>query len=563
MVLKFDRSFADTQNRMVKFSDYADSSGMARNAGLSLILAVGVCLHGCASVPAGGAAPPAPTPLPAAEDGTTNVVVPQTLAVNIQKTGFSIPELVGIPYIKQGICEIAGGFLRFGQILFPTLATGFPQLEPGNPIVALNDPANLESDSPAIQSAAKIKQDEDQAQQKIKAINYLATIGCGGCYPDVEDAFLAALDDCTESVRFAAVSGLKEAAGNPCSYCSHKSCCSPKIRKKLAEMTQQGDCLDCAGEPSERVRRVARSALFNCGIKGLAAIPDETIPEEIEGPTRVPEPAAPKPMDDPTVSEDSMPVTGVQPTDAILLVSHEVESDAVDVAANFIESNQPDLEKLAAVWLGEMDPKLPLEMKREQLRLKTRAFLKARREQEVLMADILHEVKVDQKLQSIHASPVTPVLRRPLKIESQTAIPIRRATISPRTDIELQSFQGTNSINKHTPLSTDAPSNLGGVEVRWEVVSWRGNSKVLRPMAREEMERLRRSLEQKTSVSGNAEFRRQLEIATHEWTTITSVTDADIQQALASLAVGEISEVLETEAGFEIVRVLQRRSKPE
>jgi hypothetical protein len=78
---------------------------------------------------------------------------------------------------------------------------------------ATDSPANLESQNPALKAAAKVKSEEDLAPQKIKAIKYLATIGCG-CYPGVREALLAALDDCTESVRYEAAIAFCQAAGN-------------------------------------------------------------------------------------------------------------------------------------------------------------------------------------------------------------------------------------------------------------------------------------------------------------------------------------------------------------
>ena len=57
-----------------------------------------------------------------------------------------------------------------------------PDWEKTPPLKSLADPANLDpKQPPAIQAAAKIKQQEDLAPQKIKAIKYLATVGCG-CY---------------------------------------------------------------------------------------------------------------------------------------------------------------------------------------------------------------------------------------------------------------------------------------------------------------------------------------------------------------------------------------------
>jgi len=68
------------------------------------------------------------------------------------------------------------------------------------PLKGIADPSNLDPKMPpSIKAAAKIKQQEDLAPQKIKAIKYLATIGCG-CYQKmgVREALLDSLDDCTE-----------------------------------------------------------------------------------------------------------------------------------------------------------------------------------------------------------------------------------------------------------------------------------------------------------------------------------------------------------------------------
>ena len=67
------------------------------------------------------------------------------------------------------------------------------------PLKRIADPANLDSQNPEIKAAAKIKAEEDLVPQKVKAIKYLASVGCG-CYPGVRDALLACLGDCTEEV---------------------------------------------------------------------------------------------------------------------------------------------------------------------------------------------------------------------------------------------------------------------------------------------------------------------------------------------------------------------------
>ena len=84
-----------------------------------------------------------------------------------------------------------------------------PDAERTNPLTRIADPANLSDNMPkSIQTAAKIKQQEDLAPQKIKAIKYLATVGCG-CYQKmgVREALLESLDDCTEEVRYEAACG--------------------------------------------------------------------------------------------------------------------------------------------------------------------------------------------------------------------------------------------------------------------------------------------------------------------------------------------------------------------
>ncbi len=165
---------------------------------------------------------------------------------------------------------VHGGLSHLGLI--------FPGLEPGPPLLPITDPANLASDNPAVAAAAAAKAEEDQAEQKIKAIRYLATLGCAGCYPGIEEALLAALDDCTERVRYEAVRALRDLSGNPCSSCKEKACCSEKVRKKLDDIANKTNDEDCFLEPSERVRRLARAGLSNCGTPPVT--PEPNNPEE-------------------------------------------------------------------------------------------------------------------------------------------------------------------------------------------------------------------------------------------------------------------------------------------
>jgi hypothetical protein len=142
-----------------------------------------------------------------------------------------------------------------------------PQAERKPPLKAIADPKNLESKDASIKKAAEVKQAEDDKKQKIKAVKYLAKIGCG-CYNrdgSITDALLKSMDDCTEEVRLATVQAISEAAaGEFCVNCKNKSCCSEELSNKLYEIAYEKDENGCWLEPSERVRLAAAEALRTC-----------------------------------------------------------------------------------------------------------------------------------------------------------------------------------------------------------------------------------------------------------------------------------------------------------
>jgi hypothetical protein len=169
-----------------------------------------------------------------------------------------------------------------------------PKLERKPPLKSIADPANLDSPNPAIKAAAKIKTEEDFAPQKIKAIKYLATIGCG-CYPGVREALLAALDDCTEEVRNEAAMAFCQAAGKPCAVCNNSGCCNAAVMTKLREMAHGEDAQGCPKESSARVRAAAENALNACRrVVPEAAEPKKEVPPEEPGKKETPPPAVPK-----------------------------------------------------------------------------------------------------------------------------------------------------------------------------------------------------------------------------------------------------------------------------
>lgn len=212
----------------------------------------------------------------------------------------------------------------------------FPGLERKPPLKALADPSNLESDNPAIKKAAEIKQEEDLAPQKIKALKYLAEIGCG-CYPGVKEALMAALDDCTEKVRYQAAKQIGKAAENNCEFCSKNCCCDEEMTAKLAQIAYERDDKCCWLEPSERVREAAREAMEACCRSAQAppgavpvvtppsALPPEVVPDVVP-PEVVPDsdlPPAP-PSDSQTRGRRSRGTSG-QPVSTELEARYEDE----------------------------------------------------------------------------------------------------------------------------------------------------------------------------------------------------------------------------------------------
>ena len=142
-----------------------------------------------------------------------------------------------------------------------------PRLEARPPLKSIADPRNLESPFEPVKIAAKVKQAEDAAPQKIKAVKYLADIGCG-CYDktgEVTKALKAGLEDCTEDVRRETIQAVARAARRgACAKCSQRCCCNEELIQALAKIAYERDETGCYAEPSDRVRREAIEALEIC-----------------------------------------------------------------------------------------------------------------------------------------------------------------------------------------------------------------------------------------------------------------------------------------------------------
>jgi hypothetical protein len=141
----------------------------------------------------------------------------------------------------------------------------FPNCERNPPLLRIADPALAQVDNAAIKKAQQIKAEEDLAPQKIKAIKYLASLGCQKCYRGIEEAMIESLKDCTESVRYETVKALGEIPDQKCPACDN-DCCSETITEELAKMAYERDPdhPDCWFEPSARVRRAAIETLRVC-----------------------------------------------------------------------------------------------------------------------------------------------------------------------------------------------------------------------------------------------------------------------------------------------------------
>jgi hypothetical protein len=249
---------------------------------LALTSVAATALAGCAT-PGGAAAGPAAAAPTSAQAGDATIVAIAPPA----HPQYSIWDFLGVPQMMAIHQPDLQNKSNLFHSVFSDLLSAFPPLEPPPAPLPLTDPANSGEDAPpANQAASSVKKQEDAANQKIKALKYLATIGCQKGYPEIEEAFLSALDDPTEKVRYTAVRALRDVAGSPCEACkSGGSCCTPAIIKKLHSLGYDTDEKGCPIEPSADVRREARLALNRCG----GYVPEAPDEEPIEGPLPAPD----------------------------------------------------------------------------------------------------------------------------------------------------------------------------------------------------------------------------------------------------------------------------------
>ena len=203
----------------------------------------------------------AQTPAPAADPSAAlnGVVPPPPDAVGIAPQPFppngpTIWSRLGIDPLQREYYRRKAARTPLGQLRakirepFSKLTGGvIPPFAPKTPSVAeLKDPG-------AVGAAAKAKLDRAGAEERIKAVKYLATLDCH-YWPEAEEALIGALRaDRNECVRYEAAVALL-----------HGCCCTCKVTVALSIAVS---CSDADGNPSERsarVRAVAAHALDRC-----------------------------------------------------------------------------------------------------------------------------------------------------------------------------------------------------------------------------------------------------------------------------------------------------------
>ncbi len=226
--------------------------------------------------------------VPALGQGAAPVVTPGGIAAPSPTARAFYPQTPTV-WHRLGVPQSKGLFRQWRDSRINR--DGFnPQKEKKPKLKKLTDPSNFAPEAPGpVKAAAKMKQAEDQAPQKIKALRYIGKMGCA-CYNkkfagEIEAAMLEAMEDCTPEVRIAAMQVFCSTASCNCSVCNSKSCCTEKVTKLLQKIAFEVDDNGCPYEPNETVRSLAEQALTMCPpLEPEMVIPKdgEMIPEDGE-----------------------------------------------------------------------------------------------------------------------------------------------------------------------------------------------------------------------------------------------------------------------------------------
>jgi len=521
-----------------------------------LLLATLQCLVGCAGAGKTAATtPPTPAPSSATAGATTIVAIappPAPAAPSCTLGGF-----LGLDKIGAGL---GGLFQRaFSRLKNALGLTGkFPGLQPQPPVLAITDPANLSPNAPpAVQAAAKAKQDEDQAGQKIQALRYLATLGCGGCYPDVEAAMLSALDDCTESVRYEAALALKGKDGQTrcCSYCKCNDCCSDAVRKKLEEIANKMDDKGCYKEPSDRVRRVAREALAKCG--GATSAQSTTTPTE--GPVEAPLPDPGVSPPGPAAALPAAPAAIVPGSSAGAANANRPADDEGFSGVKLVSFEQPAIAKpdespVLALIDGEplYESKIFRSLDVEIARLKAQGV--------TVGPDRFQALLIEQTRRSIDCRLLVREARRDKAraTGSEPNRPLEAAEIDAWLAEALKVDQRISLLELNARYQAEAARYRTAGQTKWEQVS----VPITRLSSRDEAKLLISYLHNRAQGVRCEAPDVNLHAADTQlvdWTPRDRIASPLVAQTVAKLPAGATSPILEENGKFFIVRVLEHR----
>ncbi len=487
-----------------------------------------LCALGCATSSPSAVTPAAPPPQPSIRVGETTVlaIAPPAAACCKKQT---LPEFLGLTQLGRGIGRgLRGLSSRIAARL--DLAGRFPGLQPGPPMLAITDPANLaETASPSVKAAAEVKAEQDAAPQKIQALRYLATIGCGGCYPSVESALLAALDDCTETVRYEAALALR-GTNTACGFCNSDSCCSPNVRRKLHAIAFDIHPDGCLVESSERVRRLARLALDACGGYSGSSAPDE-------GPTLPDEPIAvqsPTPPDESSLSETIQLASFVddsgarQPHDILLA---QVNGEAI------FESQVAPLAEAELALLGSNAERATGD-KHDQYRAVMKKHL-----------DRLIESRL-----------LVQMVRDSLESESGTEPPlptIEQVAAWVESQLELDEQPSADAVARYYHQHLDEFTNPA--RLRWEQVTIRIASFPTREQAHAAISYVHARARGLAASPPPGFDPRNVEVRTHGWINQSDLPATTLASKLSKTPVGQLSPIVEEGAAFHLTRVLEKK----
>lgn len=503
-----------------------------------VVLALGQVVAGCNAPQKAPVPPVTPAPTSAAAGATTIVAIAPPAAPAAPQP--SLCGFLGLDKVGGALGEL---FRRASSRIRTALGLEgrFPGLQPKPPLLPITDPSNLSPDAPpAVQAAAAVKNEEDQSAQKIQALRYLATIGCGGCYPTVEEAILAALDDCTEAVRYEAVLALRGDGNVCCAYCRCQGCCSPAVRKKLNSLINDRDDAGCYKEPSERVRRVARLVLAACGgYQGdVSTVPTEgptpAPPQAPTGPDGVP---VPPPPPTPAVTKSPVEPRGFS---AVQLVSFE--QPALSGSAHnpvLARVNGEPIVESAVVPLAEAEA-VKLKLAGREIDARAFAALVAEQVERAVDAKLLLQlVHRDLAAMGRPASPLTPA-------ELETWLQHRLVVDDYVSLAELDAYYKAN-VDRYR----------ASPQVRWEQLSVAIEDAGSRDKALALVDHLKAKARGEAvdapPVDPKIAFNR-----TCGPTAVERIQLKVVARAVATMPVGQTSAVLEEDGELYVVRVLER-----